>query len=84
MQYLYTCKTNTLTDEKKERIRFNIEILKLLMLLFVASGGGAISLILGGLPTGKDVIITAAGMILAFTTGILVVNLYRETLKLFK
>jgi hypothetical protein len=54
------------------------------MIVFVASGGGVISLILSDLPNGKDVIITAAGMIMAITSGILVLSLYRETLKLFK
>jgi hypothetical protein len=72
------------TDETKERIKFNTEIIKILMIVFVASGGGVISLILSDLPNGKDVIITAAGMIMAITSGILVLSLYRETLKLFK
>jgi hypothetical protein len=77
-------KNTLVTDETKERIKFNTEILKVLMVVFVASGGGVISLILSDLPNGKDVVITAAGMIMAITSGILVWNLYRETLKLFK
>jgi hypothetical protein len=54
------------------------------MVVFLGSAGGVITLILEGLSSGKYVIFTASGMILAISTGIYVINLYRETLNLFK
>jgi hypothetical protein len=72
------------TDEDKERIRFNTELIKLLMVLLLATGGGAVSLILQGMTHGKHVILTAAGMIIAITTGIMAYRVYRYTRKLIK
>jgi hypothetical protein len=69
-------KTKALTDEKKERIRFNLEVIKILMVVFLGSAGGVITLILEGLSSGKYVIFTAGGMILAVVTGSYVISLY--------
>jgi hypothetical protein len=72
------------TDETKERIKFNTEIIKLLFLLFMASGGGAISLLLQGVTLGKQVVIIAGGMIVAVATGIFAFVRFRNTEKLIK
>lgn len=73
-----------MTDQTKERIKFNTEIIKLLVLLFVAFGGGAISLLLQGVTLGKQVVIIAGGMIFAIATGIFAFVRYRNTEKLIK
>jgi hypothetical protein len=73
-----------LKDEVKERIKFNIEIIKVLILLFVASGGGAISLVLDGLPRGRHVVLAAGGMIFALTSGVFAWKVYIRTIKLLK
>jgi hypothetical protein len=72
------------TDEKKERIRFNTEIIKLLMILFLASGGGVISLLLQGVSLGREGIILAGGMSFAMISGVASWVLYRNTSKLIK
>jgi hypothetical protein len=72
------------TDETKERIKFNTEIIKLLFLLFMASGGGVISLLLQGVTMGKQVVIIAGGMIVAIATGIFAFVRFRNAEKLIK
>jgi hypothetical protein len=52
-----------LTDQQKEQIRFNTEVLKLLAILLLGAGSGVISLIIDGVDTGREVIFTAGGMI---------------------
>jgi hypothetical protein len=77
-------KVNQVTDEKKERIRFNTEMIKLLMLLFLASGGGVISLLLQGVSIGREGIILAGGMMFSLTSGISTWIVYRNTSKLIR
>jgi hypothetical protein len=45
-----------LTDQQKEQIRFNTEVLKLLAILLLGAGSGVISLIIDGVDTGREVI----------------------------
>jgi hypothetical protein len=52
-----------LTDQQKEQIRFNTEVIKLLAILLLGAGSGVISLIIDGVDTGREVIFTAGGMI---------------------
>ncbi len=67
-------------DQTKEQIKFNTEILKLIVLLMVATGGGALSLIIDGFSHGaRDVILAAAGMIIAVTCLIITYKRYRIT-----
>lgn len=73
-----------MTDQTKERIKFNTEIIKLLVLLFIGSGGGAISLLLQGVTMGRQVVIIAGGMIVAMATGIFAFVRYRNTEKLIR
>lgn len=69
-------------DQIKEQIKFNTEIIKLIVLLMVATGGGALSLIIGGLTHARDVILAAAGMIVAITCLIITYKRYRITQQL--
>lgn len=73
-----------MTDEDKERIRFNTELIKLLIMLFLATGGGAISLILHELPRGKHMILAASGMMFAIASGIMTYRVYYRTKRLMK
>ena len=75
-------KNRYVTDENKERIKFNVEIIKIAVLFFMASAGGAISIILQGVPMARHVVISVAGMIVAVATGIFAWKTYRETDKL--
>jgi hypothetical protein len=72
------------TDQTKERIRFNTEIIKLLVVLFIGSSGGAISLRLQGVTMGRQAVIVAGGMIIAMATGIFAFVRYRNTEKLIR
>jgi hypothetical protein len=51
-------------DQIKERIRYQVELIKLVIVFLVATGGGVLSLLLGGMNTGREVIFTAVGIIL--------------------
>ena len=71
---------STLTDRNKEQIKFNTEIVKLIVVLMIATGGGAISLILEGFSHGaRDVILAVGGMIIAITCLIITYKRYRIT-----
>jgi hypothetical protein len=83
-KYLYRNLDNNVTDEKKEKIRFNTEMIKLLLLLFIGSGGGVISLLLQGVSLGLEAIILAGGMMFAITSGISAGIVYRNTSKLIE
>jgi hypothetical protein len=72
------------TDQTKERIKFNTEIIKLLVLLFIGSGGGVISLLLQGITSARHGVFIAGGMIFAIITGIFALVRYRNTEKLIK
>ncbi len=67
-------------DRTKEQIKFNTEIIKLIVLLMVATGGGALSLIIGGFSHGaRDAILAAGGMIIAITCLVITYKQYRIT-----
>jgi hypothetical protein len=70
-----------LNDLNKERIKFNTEIIKLLTLLFITSGGGGLALIAEGLGSITELIFGIAGIFFAIASGILAVFAYKNTLK---
>jgi len=71
-----------LTDQQKEQIRFNTEMIKLLAVLLFGTGGGAITLIVDGVNSGRKVIFTAAGMIMAVICFIMIYIRYGITQKM--
>jgi hypothetical protein len=71
-----------LTDQQKEQIRFNTEMIKLLAVMLVGTGGGSITLLVEGVNSGKKVIFTAAGMIMAIACFILIYIRYGVTQKI--
>jgi len=73
-----------LSDQDKEQIKFNTEIIKVLVLVFLATGGGAISLILQRIPGSTDAVFSVLGMIVAFTVGIAGFAIFRNTQKLIE
>jgi hypothetical protein len=72
-------------DEKvKERIKFNTEITKLLVLLFITTGSGALSLIADGIDAAREAILTFGGMVFSITAGVCGLVFYSQTKKLLK
>jgi hypothetical protein len=72
-------------DEKvKERVKFNTEITKLLVFLFITTGGGALSLIADGIGAAREAILAFAGMVFSITAGIYGLVFYAQTKKLLK
>ena len=70
-------------DEKvKERIKFNTEIIKLLVLLFITTGGGALTLIADGIGAAREAVLAFTGMVFAITAGIFGLVIYSNTQKL--
>jgi hypothetical protein len=69
----------------EERIKFNIEIIKLLGLIFLATVSGVITVVYqwGGF-TGKNFVLAFFGLVLIFALGGLIYNLYRETSSLIE
>jgi hypothetical protein len=74
----------TLTDQQKEQIRFNTEVIKLLALLLLGAGSGIISLIIDGVDTGREVIFTAGGMIVDVFCIRTIYTRYHAILKMIK
>ncbi len=68
----------------KEKIRFNTEIIKLLALLVIATGGGTVSLLISGLQNATYGLIAVTGMLIFIICGILAIFVYRQTEKLLK
>ena len=66
-------------DRVKEQIKFNTEIIKLIVVLMIATGGGAFSLILTGLTHARDVILAAGGMIMAVICWVITFIRYKIT-----
>ena len=67
-------------DEKvKERIKFNTEIIKLFALLFMAAGGGTVSLIVNQLPGSADGFFAALGMVIVIASCITCLIIVRDT-----
>ena len=73
-----------MTDKRKEKIRFNTEIIKILTLSVIATGGGTVSLIVSNLETAIDELMAVTGMILSMVFGILAIFVYRQTKRLIK
>ena len=71
-------------DRDKEQIRFYTEIIKLLTLLFIATGGGAVSLVVSGLENATYSVMALTGMMFSIGCGILAIFVYRQTEKLLK
>jgi hypothetical protein len=73
-----------LDDLNKERIKFNTEIIKLLTVLFITTGGAALALVLEGLEAIFERILGIAGMVFSVTSGFLAIVLYKNTLRKLK
>lgn len=73
-----------MSEKDKEVIRFNTEIIKVLAFLFTATGGGVTTLIISGIGTAREAIITAFGMVFVLVIGILGLSRYRTTKNLVK
>ncbi|MEX2233344.1 MAG: hypothetical protein WD824_14370 [Cyclobacteriaceae bacterium] len=71
-------------DLNKERVKFNIEIIKLLILLFITAGGGALALIAEGLSGISKWILIFGGMMFAIISGVMALVIYKNTLKKLK
>lgn len=71
-------------EQTKEKVRFNTEIIKVLSLFFIATGGGVTSLIINGLNSGREVVISAFGMVFVIIIGILGFLVYSNTRKLIE
>jgi hypothetical protein len=69
-----------LDDLSKERIRFNIEIIKLLTLL-ITTGGGGLALMVKSAHSLPELILGVCGMFVAAACGILAIFLYKNTLR---
>ena len=68
-------------DLNKERIKFNTEIIKLLTLLFITTGGGGLALIAQGADTLTEWILGIGGVFFATGSGILALFCYKNTLR---
>jgi hypothetical protein len=73
-----------LDDLNKERVRFNIEIIKLLTLLLITTGGGALALLVEGVDSLLKNSFAAAGMTVAIISGSMAIYVYKSTLKKLK
>ena len=68
-------------DLNKERIRFNIEIIKLLTLLVITTGGVALALVLEGLDGMFETILGTMGLVSSVTSGFLAIAVYKNTIR---
>jgi len=73
-----------LTDQIKEKIRFNTEILRLFCVFLLAVGGGVIALIIGEVDSGRKVVFIASGMIVTFVCIVGIYAMYTRTRKLLR
>jgi hypothetical protein len=73
-----------LADEEKikEQVRFNTELLKLFVIILVATIGGVISLLLEKIKSGPELVFLIGGMITFSITIGIVRYLHRSTQKL--
>ncbi len=71
-------------DLDKERLKFSIEIIKLLTLLFITIGGGAMAIIAEGINAARESILVFWGMLFAIGSGILGIVVYKNTLDKLK
>lgn len=61
----------SLDELNKERIKLNTEIVKLLTLLSITTGGGALALIVEGLDSAFEVILACVGTTFAGTIAVM-------------
>jgi tetrahydromethanopterin S-methyltransferase subunit C len=66
-------------DRTREQIKFNTEIIKLIIVLMITTGGGALTLIITGLHHARETILAAAGMIVAVICWIITFKVYKIT-----
>lgn len=69
----------------QEKIRFNTEIIKVLVISILAIGGSVIGVILGGIFNNKSArvyLITYGGLVVTFILIGALIYLYRDTLSL--
>lgn len=73
-------------DLSKEWIKFNVEIIKLLPVLVIATGGGALALITerGALDVVLRWVLIYSGVLVAAVSAVLAIAVYRNTLKKLK
>jgi hypothetical protein len=71
-------------DRIKEQIKFNTEIIRLIIVLMIATGGSALTLIITGLRHARETILAAAGMIVAVVCWVVTVKVYKITQDLIK
>lgn len=71
-------------DRSKEQIKFKVEIIKLLALLFITTGGGGIALIVKGGRSLTELILGVAGMFFAAIVAAMAIFLYKNTLRKLK
>ena len=74
-------KPSLLDEIDKERIRFNIEIIKLLTLLFITTGGGGLALIVEGFASRTRWILGLTGTAFAAGSGTMAVLIYKNTVR---
>jgi len=73
-----------LDDLDKERIKFDTEIIKLLTLLFITTGGGGVALIVEGLTSPTRLVFGITGALFAAGSGTMAIFTYRSTVKKFE
>lgn len=71
-------------DLSKERIRFNIEIIKLLTLLLITTGGGGLALIINKVHSLPALILGVGGIFVAAACGLLAIFPSKNTSKKLK
>jgi hypothetical protein len=67
------------SDRVKEQIRFNTEVIKLIFALFVAAFGSIVALLIDRVSSGREVVFTAGGMIVAVACIVLFFKIYSNT-----
>jgi archaellum biogenesis protein FlaJ (TadC family) len=77
-------KPSLLDDLNKERLKFNIEIIKLLTLLFITTGGGSLALLSELLDGLSRWIFIFWGMLFSLLCGVMGIVVYKNTLKKIK
>jgi hypothetical protein len=73
-----------LDDLSRERIKFNIEIIKLLTLLFITTGGGGIALTVKDVHSRQELFLGVGGIFFAATSALLAIFLYKSTVRKLK
>lgn len=69
-------------DRVKEQIKFNTEIIRLIVVVMIATGGGTLSLLIIGPTHARDALLIAAGMMIVFVCWVITYRCYRVTQKL--